>query len=63
MQDSPAAPEVRVCAATDLVNGGLGVKVPVSDGAGRTTGPRPRYPRPRRRSGKLTAAHTCQSSA
>lgn len=37
MQDSRIAPEVRVCAATDLVNGGLGVKLPVTDSAGRTT--------------------------
>ncbi|WP_373981609.1 Rieske 2Fe-2S domain-containing protein [Achromobacter sp. JD417] len=37
MQDSPTLPEVLVCAAGDLVNGGLGVKVPVTDGAGRTT--------------------------
>lgn len=37
MQDSHIAPEVRICAATDLVNGGLGVKVPVSDSAGQTT--------------------------
>jgi nitrite reductase/ring-hydroxylating ferredoxin subunit len=37
MLDSPAAPEVRVCAAAELVNGGLGVKVPVTDSAGRTT--------------------------
>ncbi|WP_081955083.1 Rieske (2Fe-2S) protein [Achromobacter sp. RTa] len=37
MQDISAAPEVRVCAAHDLVNGGLGVKIPVSDGSGRTT--------------------------
>ncbi|OZI41280.1 Rieske (2Fe-2S) protein [Bordetella genomosp. 5] len=34
MSDSPA---VRVCAASDLVNGGLGVKVPVTDGTHETT--------------------------
>ena len=33
----PAAPEVLVCSAADLVNGGLGVKVPVHDAAGQTT--------------------------
>ena len=37
MQDSPATPEVRVCAGAELVNGGLGVKVPVTDSAGQTT--------------------------
>ncbi|WP_251865505.1 Rieske 2Fe-2S domain-containing protein [Achromobacter sp. Marseille-Q4962] len=29
--------EIRVCAAGDLAEGGLGVKVPVTDGSGRTT--------------------------
>ncbi|ARP93816.1 Rieske (2Fe-2S) protein [Bordetella genomosp. 13] len=28
---------LRVCASSDLVNGGLGVKLPVTDGNGRTT--------------------------
>lgn len=37
MQDSIPTPAVRVCAASDLINGGLGVKIPVSDAAGRTT--------------------------
>ncbi|KDC28054.1 hypothetical protein L505_3215 [Bordetella bronchiseptica F4563] len=35
MTDS--TPAVRVCAATDLVDGGLGVKVPVTDGAGQAS--------------------------
>ena len=36
MQESPAAPKSSSSAA-DLVNGGLGVKVPVHDAAGQTT--------------------------
>lgn len=35
MTDS--TPAVRVCAAADLVDGGLGVKVPVTDGAGQAS--------------------------
>ncbi|OZI65984.1 Rieske (2Fe-2S) protein [Bordetella genomosp. 1] len=34
MSDTPAQ---RVCAAADLVNGGLGVKVPATDGTHETT--------------------------
>lgn len=40
-QTSPQTPEnhnaVHVCASGELVNGGLGVKIPVTDGAGNTT--------------------------
>ena len=49
---NPRRPEVLVCSAADLVNGGLGVKVPVHDAAGQTTaffalpGPRARLPEP-----------------